>query len=50
MRETSTVRAEALRYAVAEREIFSDVSFDVPSRTSLAVTGPSGHGRFKIML
>lgn len=50
MRETSTVRAEALRYAVAEREIFSDVSFDVPSRTSLAVTGPSGTGKTTLLM
>ncbi|WP_223874647.1 ABC transporter ATP-binding protein [Salinispora fenicalii] len=50
MRNASTVRAEALCYAVAEREIFADVSFDVPSQTSLAVTGPSGTGKTTLIL
>lgn len=50
MRNASTVRAEALCYAVAEREIFADVSFDVPSQTSLAVTGPSGTGKSTLIL
>jgi len=50
MSETPAVRAEALRYVVAKREIFAEVTFDVPPRTSLAVTGPSGTGKTTLLM
>lgn len=43
------VREVSFRYPASERDLLSQVSFEVPSASSLAVMGPSGRGKSTLL-